>query len=177
MVMGWKSIAALALALISGVALTAGRAAQSEERAEERGSIADLAWLAGSWKGDMEGQVAEETWSAPAAGAMMGMFRLLGEKGTSVFEFLLLEESQGNLHLRFQHVGPGYRVWEKERPLEFRLVATHEKTFTFESLDPDQSPTRIVYALPSATQMIATVETVRGGKVANSFDVVYERVP
>jgi hypothetical protein len=172
---GWKGLAALALGAIAGVVLAlAGRAEQSEERAE-RGSLADLAWLAGSWTGDMEGQVAEETWSAPAAGGMMGMFRLLGEKGTSVFEFLLLEEGQGNLHLRFQHVGPGYRVWEKERPLEFRLVSAEEKAFTFESPDPNQSPTRIVYTLPSPTQMIATVETVRDGRVADSFDVVYRR--
>lgn len=165
-------LALLALSLISGAVFAlAGRVEQDRPRA----TIADLAWLAGEWKGDMAGQVAEETWSDPAAGAMMGMFRLLGEKKTSVFEFLLLEEGSDGIQLRFHHVGPGYKVWEKERPLEFRLTAATDKVFTFESPDPTQSPTRILYAEASPSQMIATVETVRDGRVAESFDVVYAR--
>jgi hypothetical protein len=187
--MGTGHLGFAGLALVLGAALTAVRAGPpgplgpsgpsgpQEPRPPERAAIADLAWLAGSWTGDMAGQVAEETWSAPSAGAMMGMFRLLGETGTSVFEFLLLEESQANLYLRFQHFGPGYRPWEKSGPLEFRLTAASADAFTFESLDPNQSPTRIVYARPSPTQMIATVETVRGGRVSDSFDVVYTRRP
>lgn len=168
--------AALALLVISGALV--GWASPSEPRVHQdrpRAKIDDLAWLAGGWHGDMAGEVAEETWSKPAAGAMMGMFRLLDEKKTSVFEFLLLEEGPDGIQLRFQHFGPGYKVWEKERPLEFRLTAATDKVFTFESPDPTQSPTRILYAKTSPTQMIATVETVREGRVAESFDVVYAR--
>jgi hypothetical protein len=167
------SQAALALLVISGAFIGWASAARAPQ--DRRVGIADMAWLAGEWRGDMVGEVAEETWSQPAAGAMMGMFRLLGEKQTSVFEFLLLEESPEGLYLRFQHFGPGYKVWEKERPLEFRLTAATDKVFTFESPDPTQSPTRILYAKTSPTQMIATVETVRDGRVAESFDVVYAR--
>ena len=171
--MGLAVLALLGIsgALLGGASVGDARAAQDKTRT----TLADLAWLAGEWRGDMFGEVAEETWSEPAAGAMMGMFRLLGEKKTSVFEFLLLEEAQEGLHLRFHHLGPGYKIWEKDGPLEFRLTAATDKAFTFESPDPTQSPTRIVYAVASPTQMIATVETIRDGKVAESFDVVYAR--
>jgi hypothetical protein len=166
-------LALLALSLTSGAFLAL--AARGEPSQDRRTTLADMAWLAGAWKGDMLGEVAEETWSEPAAGAMMGMFRLLGPKKTSVFEFLLLEEESDGLHLRFHHVGPGYKVWEKERPLEFRLTAATDTLFTFESPDPSQSPTRILYANAGPAQMIATVETVREGRVTESFDVVYAR--
>jgi hypothetical protein len=168
-------LAALALLGISGALAWASPGAARALQDKPRVGIDDLAWLAGEWQGDMVGEVAEETWSKPERGAMMGMFRLLGEKKTSVFEFLLLEEGPDGLHLRLQHFGPGYKVWEKERPLEFRLTAATDTVFTFESPDPTQSPTRILYAEASPTQMIVTVETIRDGRVAESFDVVYAR--
>jgi hypothetical protein len=55
------------------------------------------------------------------------------------------------------------------------LTAATDTVFTFESPDPTQSPTRILYAEASPTQMIVTVETIRDGRVAESFDVVYAR--
>ena len=139
-------------------------------------TVEDLAWLAGSWRGDMSGSEAQEVWSKPAQGALMGMFRLLGKERTSVFEFLLIEQEEDGLQLRFQHFGPGYRVWEKDGPLEFRLSSTDGRLFTFESPDPTQAPSRITYSRPSEGKLIVTVETLREGAVKDSFDVVYERV-
>ena len=40
-------------------------------------SVADMAWMAGSWNCEALGGLAEEIWSAPRNGGMMGMFRLI----------------------------------------------------------------------------------------------------
>ena len=162
-----------ALALVAGAVL--GRAPRTALQESPRASLADLAWLSGTWQGSMSGQQAEETWSTPAAGGMMGMFRLWDAKKVAVYEFLLLEEDQHGLHLRFRHIGPGHRAWEKEGPLEFKLTSAREGLFVFESPNPAQTPTRVTYALPDAGKLIVTVETVREGRTGDSFDVVFTR--
>lgn len=40
-------------------------------------TIADMAWLAGHWKGDGLGGRSEETWSPPEGGVMLGTYRHL----------------------------------------------------------------------------------------------------
>jgi hypothetical protein len=55
-----------------------------------------VAWMAGgTWRGEGLGGVTEETWSTPAAGAMMGMFRVVkrganGQEELGFYEFLRL---------------------------------------------------------------------------------------
>ncbi len=165
----------LILALATGVwATLAGQPSQSSQGTKV--TLEDIAWLEGTWKGEMFEQRAEETWSSAEKGAMMGMFRLLGDQKTSVFEFMLLEETPQGLDLRFVHIGPGYEIWEEDgAPLVFSLSSADSKVFTFESPDPAQSPNRILYTLPDQGQMIVTVETMRDGKAKDAFDVVYSR--
>ena len=173
------------VALVATVALTfAAKTPEGGPPAEpahaapglEDVDLADFDWLAGSWSGAMFGLSAEEHWSTPKAGGMLGSFRLLGEvPSKTIYEFLLLEEDAAGIHLRFQHVGPGYKVWEQDGPLEFKLVSAEGRVYTFESPDPAQSPTRLTYALPDPGRLIVTVETVREGQVKESFDVVYTR--
>jgi len=162
-----------ALALVAGA--VSGLAPRTAPQDHPDASLADLAWLTGTWQGAMSAQQAEETWSTPAAGGMMGMFRLWDEKKVSVYEFLLLEEDPNGLHLRFKHIGPGHKTWEKSGPLEFTLSSAQGSVFVFDSPDPAQSPTRITYAHADEAKLIVTVETVREGRTGESFDVVYTR--
>ena len=47
-------------------------------------TLNNIEWLAGHWKGEAFGGIAEEIWSPPADGSMMFSFRLL-DKGEEVF--------------------------------------------------------------------------------------------
>lgn len=164
-------LVALAVALVSGAVLALAQTASGKGKP----GASDLAWLAGSWRGTMSGSEAQEVWSKPEQGSLMGMFRLRGKERTSVYEFLLIEEEADGLYLRFQHIGPGYKVWEKDGPLEFRLTSSDGRLFVFESPDPKQAPTRITYGRLADDKLTVTVETVREGAVKDSFDVAYER--
>jgi hypothetical protein len=55
-------------------------------------TIADLAWLAGSWVGETGGILMEEHWTAPDGNSMVGMHRDVGKGGTMLFEFLRIEQ-------------------------------------------------------------------------------------
>jgi len=163
----------LALACTGALAVTAVRAGSQESR---KATIADLRWMEGRWSGNGLGGVAEEIWSAPAGGAMMGMFRLLDDQGkVSLYEFMLIEEDAQGLHLRFKHFGKGYAPWEKEAPLSFDLQSWTGLRFQFASKDKGQSPTHVLYARTDQDQMLVTVQTLREDKEPEAFDVVYER--
>jgi hypothetical protein len=142
-------------------------------RAQEggRATLADLAWMKGSWRGEAFGGTVEEIWSAPKSGGMMGMFRLIDENGkVSLYEFLLIEADGSKLKLRFKHFGVGYEPWEKEKPLLFELESWTENRAQFTSPDPEQSPTSMLYTHPDDDQMLVTV-----GRGDESFDVLFKR--
>ena len=86
-------------------------------------TLADMSWLAGQWTGTGLGGVSEEMWSAPAGGAMMGMYRLLRDGVVVFYEFLALVEEEGSLVLKLKHFDADLTGWEeKDRFVSFRLV-------------------------------------------------------
>jgi hypothetical protein len=88
-------------------------------------ALRDLAWLAGDWHGTGLGGQTDEAWSAPAGGAMMGMFRLVRDGKVVFYEFLTLVEHEGSLLLKLKHFNPDLTGWEeKANFVTFRLLKT-----------------------------------------------------
>lgn len=97
--------------------------AASADVPSAKATIADMAWFAGRWTGNGLGGVTEETWSAPAGSAMMGMFRLAKEGKVVFYEFLTLVEEEGSLALKLKHFNPDLTGWEeKADSVKFRLL-------------------------------------------------------
>src|SRR5687768_8740792 len=69
-------------------------------------TLQDMAWFTGRWTGNGLGGETEESWSAPAGGAMMGMFRLVKDGKVVFYEFLTLVEREGSLVLKLKHFNP-----------------------------------------------------------------------
>lgn len=98
-------------------------------------TLEDLAWLAGSWRGEGLGGTVEEIWSAPSAGFMMGGFQLNREGKASFFEFLLISREAEGLVLRLKHFNPDFSGWEeKEDFVSFPLVKTEPNAAFFRGL-------------------------------------------
>ncbi len=55
---------------------------------EPKPAITDLAWMAGSWVGEVKGIRMEEHWTAPTGNSMVGVHRDVGKGRTLLFEFL-----------------------------------------------------------------------------------------
>lgn len=98
-------------------------------------SIADLAWLTGTWRGPGLGGVTEEIWSEPRDGAMMGVFRLMRDGEPAFYELLLLEEEGGTVVLRVKHFNPDFSGWEqREEHQQFPLIARSGGAFHFSGI-------------------------------------------
>ena len=88
-------------------------------------TVAQLAWLAGTWSGG-DGPVRfEERWTTPAGGAMLAVSRTLKGDRMVSFEFLRIVERDGSIVYIAQ---PGGRP-----PTEFALTAITADSATFEN--------------------------------------------
>lgn len=98
-------------------------------------TVQDMAWLAGQWTGPGLGGVCEENWSAPAGGAMMGMFRLVKDGAVVFYEFLTLVEQEGSLVLKLKHFNPDLTGWEEKKDfVSFRLLRRTPEAMLFDGL-------------------------------------------
>jgi hypothetical protein len=98
--------------------------------------VEQLAWMAGSWKGDSGGAAVEEHWTAPSAGSMIGMNRTVFGGRKVSFEFLRIEARPDGV---FYIASPGGRP-----PTPFKLKETSKEKVVFENPEHD-FPQRVLY--------------------------------
>jgi len=140
-------------------------------------TLGDLAWMEGSWHGRGLGGDIEEHWTAAAGGTMVGVFRLTADLKVRVIEYLMITQEPDRVVYRFKHFGPDYTAWEKDRPLEFTLVAASAKEAVFHSDVADQnSPRRLTYRLVDPDSLSVVVEgSGEGGALIDRFEVQLTR--
>jgi hypothetical protein len=146
-------LARILVALVAAFSLNAGETPApkvltlNEDAKPAPARIEDLAWIEGHWRGTGLGAVAEEVWSAPEAGAMMGMFRLIRDGKLSFYEILTLSQEGESVLLRIKHFNPDLTGWEeKDRSVEFRLVRLEPRHAWFDGLTferPDDDTLRV----------------------------------
>jgi len=101
----------------------------------EAATVADMAWLAGSWTGDGLGGRTEEMWSAPDGGTMVGHFRLVKSDKAVFYELMAILETPNGLAMRIKHFNADTIAWEeKEKFVEFRYVRTAGNLVQFSGL-------------------------------------------
>lgn len=161
--------------ILAGLACWA--VAQADPAGNQVGSnqtkLNDVAWLAGHWTGSFSnGTPADEHWSAPAGGCMMGMFRMMPNGKASLYEFLVIEENADGVALRFLHFGRNLRPMDQE-PWYLNLTQAGPKNAVFVSPDADR-PLRISYALESSDVLLVEVQSVKKGQ-PERFSVRFQR--
>jgi len=98
-------------------------------------TLADVEWLVGSWSGPAFGGTAEEVWSPPSAGSMLGMFKLMQEGEVSFYELLVLVEEEGTLNLKVKHFNADFTAWEtKEDYVNFRFISANDDAIHFSGI-------------------------------------------
>jgi len=132
--------------------------ARAQRGTRARGTVAQLAWLAGTWRGG-DGPVSfEERWTPPAGGAMLAVSRTLKGDRMVAFEFLRIVERDGALIYIAQPNG---------RPAtEFTLTAITAESATFENPTHD-FPKMIRYSKRADGSIEARVSD--GGQKAEVF--------
>jgi len=145
-------IAILSFACGFGVALATG-----EGKPKVR--LADLAWLQGDWRANLEGgDQLQEFWAAPAGDSMVGMFRWMKKDGrVSLFELITIVEESGELTYRFRHFGRDMKASEeKDSPLTFQVSRAGDREFVF--TNPSQTALmKLTYRQTGADTMTVRV--------------------
>ena len=94
-------------------------------------SIADLAWMTGTWSGAVGPGVLEENWTVPRDGSIQSLVRMTGGGQTSMVELIVIEEEDDTLVLRLQQWDPGMKP-RTEGPTVMKLAEMGESTVAFE---------------------------------------------
>jgi len=101
-------------------------------------SLAQLAWMAGAWRGEAGDVESEEVWTEPKGGVMLGLHRDARAGRPASWEYLRIEEGPGGI---VYQASPGGAA-----PTPFRLVELAASRAVFANPDHD-FPKRIVYWL------------------------------
>lgn len=104
-----------------------------EERPEA--TLELVSWFAGSWSGEAFGNTFEEAWTAPTAGSMVGMFKLLQGDEIQFYELMLFVEEEGSLSFKVRHFNADFTAWEdKEQYVTMRFIQGDEHAVHFEGI-------------------------------------------
>lgn len=99
------------------------------------GSLTELSWLTGYWKGTGLGGECDEMWIPQQDNSMAGIFRYSRE-GVLVFsEYMIIEEIGESLSLKLKHFNRDLSPWEeKDEWIEFKLIKIEGETAWFDGL-------------------------------------------
>lgn len=128
-------------------------------------AVEGLAWLQGCWRLTTGTRVVEEQWTAPQAGAMLGMGRTVVNGRLTEYEFVVIRERAGALV---------YEAHPSGQPAaEFTATSVDEMSLLFENPQHD-FPQRIGYRRMGA-RLDAWIEGTTNGR-SRRVEFPYERV-
>lgn len=120
---------------VGGAALALGLAFAPTATAA---SVADLAWMTGTWAGPIGPGELEENWTVPKAGSIQALVRMTGGGKTSMVELIVIEEEAGDdgeatLRLRLMQWNPGLVQRPGPHPAVMKLIDMGDNTVAFEA--------------------------------------------
>ena len=148
-------------------------------RAEAPGSLADLAFLEGEWRGGRDGLVFEEIWSTAEGGVMTAMARGVSTGAEAgklrVLEYIIVSEEADGVVYRFKHFGADFSTWETGGPITMTLSAAAENDVTFSADPPSEGVKSVRYWMPDADTLQADIVLDQDGK-EGGFTLLFERI-
>lgn len=86
-------------------------------------TLEDVSWIAGHWKGEAFGGIAEEIWSPPLGDSMMFVFKLVAEGKVQFYEVGHIQQTGKTLLLQLKHFHGSLKGWEeKDETVDYKLV-------------------------------------------------------
>lgn len=128
-----------------------------------KGSVADLAWMTGSWAGPVgNGQTLEENWIHQKAGTIGALVRITGADSTSMVELLVIEQKGESLVLHIQQWDPGFAA-RASGPQTMTLKSIGENQVSFGTSEPG-GLSGLTYSRPADDTFNIDGETGEGAK-------------
>jgi len=100
-----------------------------------KASLTDVAWIAGSWKGEAFGGKTEEIWSEPSGDSMMASFKLVIDGNVQFYEIEIIRQVKESLILQLKHFSGELKGWEtKDQTVDFPLVKITKNMIYFDGM-------------------------------------------
>lgn len=103
----------------------------SRQTAGKAAELSDLGWLEGRWVGRWGPRTAEQFWTGPKGGLMLGVFRLFEDNHTLLIEVFTLEQRPDGVVFRFRHFTPDLVPWENSSATRLTLQTYDSKKWVF----------------------------------------------
>ncbi len=100
-----------------------------------KATLEAVSWVAGHWKGEAFGGIAEEIWSPPLGDSMMFVFKLASEGKVQFYEVGHIQQTGETLILQLKHFHGSLKGWEeKDETVDFKLVKLENNRVYFDGL-------------------------------------------
>lgn len=155
--------------------LTAAGERSGSPAADPTVTLADLAWLEGTWRGNLGDAVAEIHYMSPEAGVLPSIFRLREGEEVLIIELLTLIEDEDGLVMHIRHFTEDLTPLEEEHPLTIRMVEGTPDRLLFENVrDENPRVSEMVRTGPDA--FTSRSELLRPDGSVDTIEVAYTRV-
>ena len=132
---------------------------QIDQEEYSQGSLQDLSWIAGYWKGTGLGGVCDEIWLPQADNSMIGIFRYFVEDKLIFSEYMHIVEEDGEISLKLKHFNRDLSPWEeKENWTIFPFIKSEGQTAYFEGLTFQRNGDEMVLYLSLTTDGKSKIE-------------------
>ena len=138
-------------------------------------TLGEFAWLAGHWQGAWGPRVAQQVWSSPKAGVMMGTFQLAENDKTLVLELFTVVDGPDGIKFHLRHFTPSLVAWEKPGPTVLDLASADAKSIVFENA-LDGQPKRTTITRVDADTYISRSEVVPEKGDPQVTEITYHRI-
>jgi hypothetical protein len=138
-------------------------------------TVADFAWLAGTWRGEWGPRVAELVWMPPQAGVMTGAYTLMETDKVLVVELFTLVQTPNGVELYIRHFTPQEVPWEKGDATKLSLVNFDNTHFEFNNAVNGKPKTSIIQKVDADT-FKWRAEIVPDTGEPQTIEITYHRV-
>jgi hypothetical protein len=138
------------------------------------GSLSDVSFIEGHWKGSANGNSLEAVWSVPEGDNMVGFIRMMKDGKATLYELFAFEQTQQGPVALVKHFKPGLiGVEEKEKSDRYNFVEAGKDRAIFEKQGEDL---RVLYEKRSDDQFVIALGRPQEGKWVFKDLFVFNRV-
>ncbi|MDQ6477800.1 DUF6265 family protein [Dyadobacter sp. LHD-138] len=155
--------------------LSAILGASAHAQTTSKGSLKDINFLDGRWKGNYNGGTIEASWTAPEGDNIVGFIRMVKDGKATLYELFAFEQTEKGPVAHVKHFKPGMiSLEEKDVSDTYNFIEAKKNEALFEK---DDVSVRIIYERRSQNQLV-----IRRGKMENNkwefIDLfVFNRIP
>ena len=134
----------------------------SQEKETLEPKLENIAWIAGTWRGEAFGGITEEIWSEPSGGSMMATFKLIVDEKVQFYEIEVIREIENSLILQLKHFDSDLKGWEtKNETIDFPLIEITETKVIFEGMTFEKISSNEMNVYVDIKNDDDTIETVK----------------